>query len=88
MYGAVELPMIWEYAWFSITMRNTWSKLGTVVADTSTTAGRELTRRPQARIAIETSACVDLCVEVRARCLLPGLAGPLFSPGAAAGAAA
>src|SRR3569833_2668050 len=29
MYGALELPMIWLYAWFSMTTTTTWPGAGT-----------------------------------------------------------
>src|SRR3569833_2968056 len=29
MYGALELPMIWPYAWFSIITTTVWSGVGT-----------------------------------------------------------
>ena len=65
MYGALELPITWEYAWFSITITNTWSKLGTVAA-VAFTIGLVPTSSPQARIAIVSSAWADCSGDVRA----------------------
>src|SRR4051812_2714003 len=58
MYGALEEPMTWLYAWFSMTTTTTWSGVGTVPA----ACAASLPRPVHSPIAAAAKAATDATV--------------------------